>query len=134
MQRLPNWPARLDRFLVGAAVRRFDYGVFDCCLFVCEAIEVMTGIDPARPFRGRYRSRAAGRRLLLSAGGIPALAAKHGMPEIPIGQAGRGDVLLFRSMCIGLVALSGVDALVIGKSGALTRVDATLARRAWKVG
>lgn len=132
--RLPNWPGRLERFVSDAADRRFRYGAFDCCLFVCEAIEAMTGTDPAREFRGRYSSRGAGRRLLLAAGGIPAIAAAHGMSEIPIGQARRGDVLMFKPMCIGLMALSGVDALVIGPDGALMRINAKLAKRAWRVG
>lgn len=86
-----------------------------------QAIEVMTGVDPARDFRGRYSSRNAGRHLLLAAGGIAAIAAAQGIAEIPVARAARGDVLRLRGMCLGLVALSGSDCSAIGKRW---RVDA----------
>jgi hypothetical protein len=35
----------------------FSYGRWDCCLFVCDAIRVMTGIDLAADYRGAYSSR-----------------------------------------------------------------------------
>ena len=57
LTRLPGWQGALDRFLTAHRETRFQYGVWDCCLFACDAIEVMTGVDVAAQFRGRYHSR-----------------------------------------------------------------------------
>jgi hypothetical protein len=44
MIRLPNWQSSLERFFRAHAADRSMYGSWDCCLFVCSAIEAMTGI------------------------------------------------------------------------------------------
>jgi Domain of unknown function (DUF6950) len=132
MQRFRDWATRLEAFLGSGPAREFRYGEFDCCLFVCDAIYVMTGADPAELFRGRYSNRRQARKLLARAGGVAAVAARYGLPEIPVPLAGRGDVLLMKPSALGLVALNGRDALVLTDAG-IGRRAAAGALRAWRV-
>ena len=60
--RKPDWQALLDAFLAEHQFDSFQYGRWDCCLFVCDAILAMTGVDPAAAYRGTYSSRAESRR------------------------------------------------------------------------
>ena len=132
MQRLPDWPIRLERFLRSSAERPFQYGVFDCALFACDAIGVMTGVDPARYLRGLYATRAEARKLLAYWGGFNAIAAANQMPEIAVTTARRGDVLLMRRSALGLMALNGRQAVVLTEKGlALAPIDSAL--KAWRV-
>ena len=132
MHRLPDWPTRLERFLRSSAERPFQYGVFDCALFVCDAVDVMTGVDPARFLRGLYTRRAEARKLLVYRGGFDAIAAANQMPEVAVTAARRGDVLQLRRSALGLMALNGRQAVVLTDKGlALAPIDSAL--RAWRV-
>ncbi len=46
-RRRPDWPARLRTIIEAARERPFSWGQHDCCLFASDAIEAMTGVDPA---------------------------------------------------------------------------------------
>lgn len=58
------------------------WGRDDCMLAVADVVRSLTGNDPARRFRGRYRSRTGALRLLGPAGAVKAVAniarALHG--------------------------------------------------------
>lgn len=92
----------------------------------------MTGVDPAREFRGRYFTRAKGRSMLAARGGMAAIAEAYGMPEILPGKAARGDVLLLARSRLGLVGLDGRSVLVVAGEG-LVGVPCWNALKAWKV-
>ena len=110
MRRFQDWPTRLDGFIDAARLRPFAWGVNDCCLFACGAVEAMTGTDPGAWFRGRYRSAFAARLLLRQVAGgglleaVRKVAARHDIVEVDRLQAGRGDLCLSRS-------LDGLDGL-----------------------
>lgn len=133
MNRFPDWATRLEVYL--REPREFHYGAWDCCLFVCDAIRVMTGVDPALAFRGKYDSAKAARLLGSVKAVSEAVAARYGMPEVSIRHARRGDVALIkrgRDYSLGLIALDGRRVLVAGARGVLT-VPRLLATRAWMV-
>lgn len=130
LRRYPDWHARLERFLFEQKDRKFQYGAFDCCLFVCGALEAMTGVNPAERFLGHYSTRREARALLNLAGGIPAIAEEHGLVEISVRRAKRGDVLLMKRRTLGLMALNGREALVPYDKGLLI-VPALGALRSW---
>ena len=133
MLRYSDWPARLERYLHAQQGREFRWGSWDCALFVCGAIQVMTGVDPAGEFRGRYASRAEGRKLLYAAGGFAGVAEAYGMTEIPAIQAARGDVLKVREGALGLMALDGRAALVLADAGIIAIRPLPDVLRAWRV-
>ena len=142
MQRRPDWQRLLDEFLRANQNRPFEYGKWDCCLFVCDAIAEMTGIDLAAPYRGKYSTRIGALRAINEQVGINSIravaedaAAVHEMPVVPVARAQRGDMVLVargRDHSLGLVALNGREAIVVSKCG-LWRLPLSRAVRAWQV-
>jgi hypothetical protein len=142
--RFHDWQGRLEAFLSTNQFRSFHYGRWDCCLFVCDAIEVMTGVDPAAVFRGTYSSRVEARRAVRAYGGtsvqvvVEAITAQYGMPEAAsVLHARRGDAVLIkrsrgRDFSLGLVALNGRE-VVLATSMGLWRMPVETAIRAWHV-
>jgi hypothetical protein len=112
--RLPLWESKLSDWQQAAARRSFSWGSADCCLTVCDGLQAITGIDPARAFRGKYTTKtgAYGALKRFAGGGLAATAEKItaglGWPEIPVLMARRGDVGLVNTdegealaICIG---------------------------------
>ncbi len=95
MPRLPDWQPRLVRWLELSARRPFEPGRHDCALFLAGAVEAMTGVDPAAPFRGRYTTLRGGLRILRKAGFADHIAlAAHHLREIAPRAARPGDGLV----------------------------------------
>jgi hypothetical protein len=142
LSRLSDWQGRLSQFLSERQDETFHYGRWDCCLFVCSAIWVMTGVDPAAGYRGAYSSRAGARRALLAYCGTASVrtfaetfTATYGMRETTPFHAHRGDVALIRrsrDYSLGLVALNGREVLVLSPRG-LHGLSLSAAVRAWNV-
>lgn len=139
--RKQNWQALLHGYLCACRAREFQYGSFDCCLFVCDAIEVMTGVDVAAPFRGQYQSRKQAFRALGNYAGRASVEAvtervtsDHGMPEIKPALAQRGDVVLLRRAHDYSLAVVGLDGSILAAAGwGCERAPFSLAVRAWRV-
>jgi hypothetical protein len=132
----------MDVFLRTHAHDRFVYGSWDCCLFVCDAIREMTGVDPAQDFRGKYQSRKQAYALIKDSSGAgsvqaitAAITAKFDMPEIPVRRAQYGDIVLIErpsDYSLGLIALNWSEIIACRARG-LSRVPLNLALRAWRV-
>lgn len=67
---------------------RFVWGKTDCMTATCDYIRDMTGIDPARPWRGTYGTESEAQALFAGYGGVlgmarhaMALAGFHEAPE-----------------------------------------------------
>jgi hypothetical protein len=108
-------------------------------LFAADAVQAVTGIDPAASWRCAYANARAGRHLLARQGGLPAMASdiarRHGWSCVLPAMLDRGDVALVRQE-------DGHDALAVCLGSALvlpaTRGLATVARRrahlGWRIG
>lgn len=59
-----NRTAILADYVDRVAGRRFQWGVNDCLIMVAGAVELLTGVDHAEGFRGRYGSLAEGKKLI----------------------------------------------------------------------
>ncbi len=108
MRRLEDWPTQLGRTIDAAMTKEFQWGAHDCCLFACDCVEAMTGVDPMVEFRGAYASkREAVRALKARYGPLSETAetiARHlGAPRVEANFAKRGD--------IGLIPTEDGDAL-----------------------
>lgn len=142
--RRPTWPSLLQSYLDSCRDRLFAYGTWDCALFVADAIQSMTGTDLASSFRSHYSSR----REAVSAiakfcgnGSIQTVAANitrgNGMPEIDIGHASRGDMLLIkraqgRDYSLGLMSLNGQKAVIAMRVG-VGEIPLSTVCRVWRV-
>jgi hypothetical protein len=143
LTRKHNWHGALDSFLLERRNTRFVYGSWDCCLFVCDAIQVMTGVDIAAPFRGAYSSHAEAVAAVRSYTGRPsiravaeAVSAEYGMRAIEALSVQRGDVVLIRrgkrDYSLGIIALNGLDVIVVGRRG-LLNIPLDRAVKGWRV-
>lgn len=142
MTRSAAWQADLSAFLELNQYRKFQYGEWDCCLFVCDAVQVMTGVDLAEWFRGTYCDRQSaiarmrefcGKASLLSV--VRDIARAHEMTACKVLQARRGDVVLVKRasrVSLGMVAMNGKDVIVASRKG-LWRMHMSEALRAWHV-
>lgn len=94
--RLPDWPTRLQSYLVAAARRPFVWGQFDCILFGAGAVAAMTGVDPAATWRGTYRTPKGAARVLTRAGFADVAAPLSALfPAVSRAMARPGDLALF---------------------------------------
>jgi hypothetical protein len=65
MTRFDDWPERLEKFLAQSKDKAsLEWGSFDCCLFSCDAVLAITGVDLAADFRGEYSSEMGAAKLL----------------------------------------------------------------------
>jgi hypothetical protein len=142
MTRLHNWASLLDRFIAGSRSATFHYGAFDCCLWACDCVRIMTGVDIACDFRGRYQTRSEALRLIQDATGTRSVrgVALHvtqafAMPRVASSFLQRGDVALIpraRDYSLGIVALNGLDILVPLRTG-LRTIPLSSAKSGWRV-
>lgn len=155
MKRRADWPERLAEFLGERREMPFRWGVNDCALFACAAIEVMTGMDPAAAFRGQYSTARGAARKMSAYGGCgleevaEQMAREHGFEEIAVGLAGRGDAVLLdhatfcdadevwaeaisRRYSLGIVGPIGATAFFMW-TGGLVELPVSACRRAWRV-
>ena len=143
MTRRSDWQSHLEIYLRENREVRFAYGVWDCALFVCGAIEVMTSVDPAAYFRGRYRSRRealaeckeyCGSSSLRSL--VNRVTMDLGMKSIKPSFAGRGDIVMLRrgkrGVSLGVVSLSGRSVQVVTPKG-LQECTLSLVIEGWRI-
>jgi hypothetical protein len=137
-----DWEIRLDRYLIAAGKRSFEWGQFDCILFSLGGAEAMTGIDAASAIRGRYSTSLGAakhmRRLYKAANldhACAAFAAEWAGEEISPLMAQRGDIALadVPAASLGLVSLDGRTAVFLQESG-IVKLPVRQCRRAWRVG
>ncbi len=94
LARPSGWPEALAELLTARHRAAFAWGTVDCCMFVADAVEAITGEDIAADLRGEYSDEAGADALLDSLGGVVALADARlsGRHEEPM-LARRGDVV-----------------------------------------
>lgn len=145
-KRRPDWPERLRKIIEAARTRPFSWGKHDCCLFACDAVKAMTGTDPAKPFRGRYKTKrgAFGALKRFAGGGVLETAQKItdelAFSEIPVSLAGRGDVVLARvpmadggeGDALGVVSMDAANAVFTGPEG-MAFVPVKECSHAWRI-
>ena len=133
--RTTNWRGALAAFVAARQTQGFSWEEGrDCCLLVADAIEVMTGEDPAAQLRG-YRSRFGAARSLVRLGHrsvvefLDARFTRTARPRV-------GDLILVRAEppldYVALVDRSGT-ALGQGEHG-LARFPIPADAIAWSVG
>ncbi|TCQ78034.1 hypothetical protein EDF68_108108 [Ochrobactrum sp. BH3] len=125
-----QWEKRLVAVTEAHLVTPLVWGKSDCLLTTCDAIEAMTGVDPAADIRGKYKSKAGAYRLIKQRGydSLGAVLADR-FEEIGTAMAQRGDVGIFEKT-VGYFCEYGFA--VKGEDG-LRFLPRTMAERAFKV-
>jgi hypothetical protein len=141
MKRFDDWPHSLDVFLTSRRDVPFRWGENDCCLFACDAILIMTGVDLAHGFRASYDTARSARRFIRECGaeGVGELAdqitAQHGLRCVPPSFAQRGDLVLLEGEhgeSLGIVSLCGTEILAPAEH-CLAAVPFGKGERAWRI-
>lgn len=94
--RKPDWRAALSVHVKSQTHRPAKIGSHDNFTFAAGCIGAITGVDPARGLRGKYRSEAKARELFEAMGyldHIDYLTAN--MDEVPMAYAQAGDLAIF---------------------------------------
>jgi hypothetical protein len=124
--RRPDWRERLAHLFAQRACDAFAWGRNDCTIFAADAVQALTGADPAAHLRGTYGCAIAARRaarqhlaaLLCASCGAPPAATPTHLQDILRALC---DLLLPR--CAPLLAQPGDIALVrAGDTGAALAV------------
>jgi hypothetical protein len=142
--RFPDWQSRFSKVVKDYQRSAFEWGVHDCCLFVCDCIVALTGQDPAAEFRGKYDNEEQARQLVQDycGGGIEDLVTvmseRFGYPEISPISAQRGDLGLITAWSSS-VNFSATMGICVGGQfafmglGEMKYVPYGLVARAWRV-
>ena len=125
-----GWEKRLNEFL--DSVGPFEWGSNDCCMFAVKAVEVMTGKDHGKPYRG-YKTALGAHKRLEKHGGVEGIATiELGEPKSVL-FAKRGDVLsvlsgenLLLGICLG-------DKIAAVSENGLIFLPMECAQNAWSV-
>ena len=135
--RIDNWQIALATEL--DKPRKFQWGKDDCCLFACDVIRAITGIDPATTFRGKYASAFGAYKQLKLQGfrGVMNVAdmqcAANKWYPVPVLMAQRGDIVctMFEDQ-ESLGVMSDGFGVFVGESG-YVRLNVSNLIKAWKI-
>lgn len=140
MMRIDGWEKRLVDLIGQASGKPFEYGKFDCCLFACDAVKAVTGIDArAEIFPEPYQSEEEADKILLKYDGIKGVIEKaaqsFGFRPVPVLFAQRGDIVMAEIKGVeSLGVCAGKDAVFPSKEGGIVRIRITsrLLTKAWR--
>lgn len=141
MRRFEDWPIRLNTYIEAKSKDIFEWGRFDCALFVADGIFWITGVDPATAIRGAYFTKEEGAAVMMEIFGSSNLeevaskiAKEIGAVPVEIFNAQRGDAALFDTpegpalgLCIGRYAAFP------NPEGGLSHVPMSMIRKAWRI-
>lgn len=139
--RYSDWQTRAAKFLIEMRSKPFAWGEHDCALFSCNFIHVITGVDPASPFRGKYHDKLTAYVALknFAGSGLAATAEKIcadlRFPENAPHFHQRGDVALCDQGgedALGIIDLSGQSVIIAGEQG-LVSLPLSCVKRTWRV-
>ena len=87
---------KLTEFLAQRKEMPFKWGKNDCCLFAADWVELVSGQDPAKSFRGQYRTKNGAFKQLFKLGfkDIKSVFKASLNHEIEPLYAQRGDIAL----------------------------------------
>lgn len=132
--RQEDWQTRLKDYLRSIARQPFYIGRHDCATFTAAAVEVMTGRDYMRGFRG-YRTITEGLRMVQEKGFADHIAVVASFfDEVSPSFAQVGDIAVVDGLggdALGIV--QGANIYTIGATG-LGIVPLTAVKRAFRVG
>lgn len=144
MKRKESWPEDLHEFFESRATAAFTWGINDCCIFAADAIQAMTGEDPATEFRGKYTDEAGAAaakqeiaKCSTTEAAVAYVAEQNGWAErASVLCAQRGDLVLVPTesgdRAAGIVYLNGREACFVSTDG-LHRIPLRECVRAWSV-
>jgi hypothetical protein len=142
--RTDHWEIKLDQYLDEKFDTPFEWGTHDCALFAANWIELLTGVDVAGEYRGKYDSELGAYKLIrkVTGGSTPADCMTRACTEFDFIEehpsvlyAQRGDIVSLEQddrVSLGIVELDGHHAWFTGDT--LTRYPLHECKRSWHIG
>ena len=134
MTRLPDWPDRLSVLVARAHTQLFTWGSHDCCMWAADAVQALTGHDPAADLRGRYADAPSAMHTLRAVGGLLGAGRRTGVRLAGPGYARDGDVALVHDGRRPMLAVRVGDVWMAAATRGLMALPTGAARMAWGVG
>lgn len=131
MVRKDNWPLLFSEYLKEKYNSPFRWGVNDCLSFVAGAIQVITGEDLYKKYKG-YKTEEGALAKMNGKTVENIIAENFGGGHRNILQAKRGDIVLVKmpEFMAGIVDDSGQRIALVSKKG-LIRIPLEKAWRIW---
>lgn len=139
MRRQRGWERRLVAAIEAGRARSFEWGAFDCGLFLADVTLAMTEVDHGEPFRGKYTT-AEGAAVALrrfAGGGLDETLTKVFGEPIDPNFARRGDAVVVGTdlgPAAGVVGVDGTLVHVVAPERGLTALPRDAVLKAWRVG
>lgn len=132
MSRIHHWQSALAALIARRMEVPFEWGKHDCALWAADAVQAVTGDDPANDLRGTYSTPTQAADIMRSSGGLTSLADSKLGPRIKPTFAQSGDIVL----CVvngreALAVCTGRHIMAQGESG-LVAVPMSSAALAWR--
>lgn len=117
LRRRIDWTQRLNKVIRDNATRPFVWGEWDCALWAATAVEVMTDVDFAAPYRGTYSgaTECAVRLRDEGPGSLYGLCVANLGEPIHAARARRGDVVYIADNMPRLGICYGPHSLFVGE-------------------
>lgn len=134
--RLPNWDIKLTGYVESVTTTPFTWGEHDCCLFAANAAKLITGVDFAQDFRGKYSTELGAARALKRYGQgdlFNTLCDIFGEPS-PALTLQRGDIALVSDGKREGVALYYSEKFLNAHIDGLSAVHRSCVIACWRVG
>lgn len=138
--RIDGWEKRLSELIEENSKRKFEYGIFDCVLFACDAIKSLTGLNPRRIIAKEYQGEGEASKIIEEWGGIERIANivadRYAFESIPVLFAQRGDIVMAEiknlkslGVCVGKkVAFPKLQGGLV-----FMNIDSKLLIKAWRI-
>lgn len=115
VERLDGWRLDLMQYLGEVARSEIKIGRHDCALFAAGAVQAMTGVDFAAPYRGRYKTLQGGLRILAQDGfGDHVDLARAHFTAVPVASGCPGDLAVIEAepvRALGIIQGGGIYVL-----------------------
>lgn len=94
--RVDNWSRKLGEYLAEVSDKPFKVGVFDCALFAADCALIVSGVDCAADYRGKYKTDLGAIRILKKTHGGIAEAFDAYFDRIEPSMTKRGDICVYK--------------------------------------
>lgn len=102
--KIENWEIKLIDYIEATKLKKFKWGVNDCCSFVAGAVKAMTGVDFYKDYKGKYNDEETAMKALYDVSGYKTIAGmlnnKFEAKQINLAQ--RGDIVMNDQRAIGI--------------------------------
>jgi hypothetical protein len=127
-----HWQELLHNYLLRRQNEAFQWGTMDCCLFACDALLELTGVDLAVDFRGKYDSLLSAVRTMKSftTKGTKENEGDQALPDVPISRSPDEEMDLVEAVAEKIAAKFEIEEVpvLMAQRGDILLLDSPLGK------